>query len=122
MFSRRQAAARPVPDLNVSGFSFALLLFGREKKHTLLYLCLKWSISTSAVTCLHTRAVTYVGCRCPLPGIEYVRMFNYDYCVVERTALFISLISVKMIISKLLNIIDNCAGATFMSSLENQMS
>lgn len=25
MFSRRQAAARPVPDLHVSGFSFALL-------------------------------------------------------------------------------------------------
>lgn len=36
MFSRRQAAARPVPDRHVSGFSFALLLFGdgKNKAHT----------------------------------------------------------------------------------------
>lgn len=70
MFSGRQAAARPVPDLHVFGFSFALLLFG-EKKHMLLLLCVKWSIS--AATCLHTHgAICWLSTYClSVVGVLY---------------------------------------------------
>lgn len=85
MFSGRQAAARPVPDLHVLGFSFALLLLGEKKAHAAASLFEMEHISLCCHMFAYTRCHMLVVYLLSVVGFLYpvltiYAQYGYDNC------------------------------------------